>query len=256
MSLTALRRKLSRTLTGQQAKAISLHSVRDYRKLVRDKLREHPGNRELALAQSIGAVTMAVFHDWGDRQVAVLRHHGLTDGMTVYDLGCGCGRTAQALQRSGWQGSYRGADIVAELTDELVRTCPGYEALVHRELTIAAPDASVDILFHWSVFTHLYPEECYVYMLDIFRALKPGGKLVFSFLEMGDPLHDVVFDGNVSNVLTGTAQTHLNQFLHRDWISHFAAKIGFTAPQFTDGSDDANHPPFGQALAAMNKPAA
>ena len=245
-----------RKLTGRKPAAVSAHSIRDYRRLVRRKLRQHPGNRELALAQAIGSVTMEVFRDWGERQVAVLRHHDLADGMAIYDLGCGCGRTAQALVRAGWHGQYRGADIVGELVDEITRTCPGYEAVVHRELTIVAPDASLDLLFHWSVFTHLYPDECYVYMLDIFRTLKPGGKLVFSFLEMGVPLHDEIFDRCVYNVLRGNRPSHLDQFLHRDWIRHFAAKIGFAEPAFTDGDDATHHPPFGQSLVAMIKPEA
>jgi 2-polyprenyl-3-methyl-5-hydroxy-6-metoxy-1,4-benzoquinol methylase len=99
------------------------HSVRDYRALVRAKLKQFPDDPALALAQAIGAPTMDDFVSIGDGHVAVLRHHGLVDGMTVYDLGCGCGRTAQALVRHGWQGNYTGADVVQELIDELARQC-------------------------------------------------------------------------------------------------------------------------------------
>lgn len=221
---------------------------------MRHKLREHPGDRRLALAQSIGSPTMEVFHDWGRRQVEVLRHHGLADGMTIYDLGCGCGRTAQELHRSGWQGAYKGADIVRDLVEEVIRTCPGYDAIVHRELSIAAPDDTLDMVFHWSVFTHLYPEEGYIYLQDIFRALKPGGKLVFSFLEMSNPRHFDIFAVNVEKLRRGTRLTHLDQFLHRDWIVHFAEKIGFSQPSFTDADDATHHAAFGQSLVAMSRP--
>ncbi|MBU6267265.1 MAG: class I SAM-dependent methyltransferase [Sphingomonadales bacterium] len=247
---------LWKRLAGQPAGAVSTHAIRDYRKLVRRKLREHPGNRPLALAQSVGSHDMDNFHLWGEIHLAVLRHHGLADGMSIYDLGCGCGRTAQALRRAGWQGTYKGADIIPELVAEVGRACPGYEAVVNPRLTIAAPDASLDMLFHWSVFTHLYPEEGYIYMLDIFRALKPGGRLVFSFLELGDPNQERIFDKKVYNMMHGRYISHLDQFLHRDWISAFARKIGFEQPAFTDGADATHHPAFGQSLVVMAKPLA
>lgn len=58
---------------------------------------------------------------------------------------------------------------------------------------IVAPDASLDMVFHWSVFTHLYPGESYLYTADAFRALKPGGKMIFSFLELEEAAHDRVW---------------------------------------------------------------
>jgi SAM-dependent methyltransferase len=221
---------------------------------VRNKLRQMPDHRSLALAQAIGALTMETFVSQGDGHVAVLRHYGLADGMAVYDLGCGCGRTAQALRRSGWQGHYTGADVVPELLEELAHQCPEYATVLNLTPAIVAPDASLDIVFHWSVFTHLYPTECYLYTADAFRALKPGGKMVFSFLEREDPAHDVVWQNNLRHLRNGAAVEQLDAFLHRDWIRSFARDAKFLEPHFTDGSDDTHHPAFWQALAVMEKP--
>jgi SAM-dependent methyltransferase len=231
------------------------HSVRDYQIMVRMKLKALPGNRSLALAQAIGAETMQDFDAQGDGHVAVLRHHGLTDGMAIYDLGCGCGRTAQALRRLGWKGRYIGADVVTELLQELSRQCPDYETKLNFTPVIVAPDKSIDILFNWSVFAHLYPGESYLYMLDSFRALKPGGKMIFSFLELEEPAHDRVWQDNVNCIRSGIQAEHLDTFLHRDWIYHFARNAGFLAPRFIDGSDNLYHPAFWQTLAVMEKPA-
>jgi SAM-dependent methyltransferase len=231
------------------------HAARDYRRIVRHKLKEHPRNPTLALAQAIGAVDMETFRSQGDGHVAVLRHHGLADGMAVYDLGCGCGRTAQALQRSGWQGRYTGADVVQELLDELKRFCPDYTAVLHYHASVAAPDASLDMVFHWSVFTHLLPTECFVYLQDAFRALKSGGRMVFSFLELEEPLHDRVWQMNLDHLMNGRRAAQHDQFLHRDWIRRFARDIGFAEPRFTDGGDDSVHPAFWQAIAVLDKPA-
>ena len=96
------------------------HSVRDYRALVQERLRQNPDNPTLALVNAIGSLTMEEFVSQGDGHVAVLKYYGLADGMSVYDLGCGCGRTAQALKRSGWTGNYTGADVVPELLEELI----------------------------------------------------------------------------------------------------------------------------------------
>lgn len=231
------------------------HSTRDYRQLVQLKLKSMPGNPSLALAKAIGAETMEDFASQGDGHVAVLRHYGLADGMAAYDLGCGCGRTAQALQRAGWQGHYTGADVVPELLAELARQCPAYDTVLHLSPTIAAPNDSLDMIFHWSVFTHLYPAECYLYMRDAWRALKAGGRMIFSFLELEEPMHDRVWEADVAQVGRGQRAEQLNQFLHRDWIRRFARDAGFVEPRFVNGSDERDHPPFWQALAIVDKPA-
>lgn len=233
----------------------STHSIDDYRRIVRYKLRQMPHDPALALAQAIGAESMETFVSQGDGHVAVLRHNGLADGMAVYDLGCGCGRTAQALRRSGWQGTYTGADVVPELLQELARQCPDYATVLNTTPTIAAPDGSLDMVFHWSVFTHLFPAEAYLYTAEAFRALKPGGRMVFSFLEMEDPAHDRVWQSNLRLLREGKAAAQLDAFLHRDWIRRFACDAGFLEPVFTNGFDGSCHPQFWQALAVMDKPA-
>lgn len=229
------------------------HSVRSYEARVANKRRLHRDDYDLAMITAVGCASREEWIKQGDAQVAVLKHHGLCDGMSIYDLGCGSGRTAMALQRSGWQGQYKGADIIRSLVDHLKTKCPGYDAVVHRDLTIDAPDASLDMIFHWSVFTHLYPEECYLYMQDSFRALKPGGCLIFSFLEMEDERHHPILRRRLGFFRTKGWSPSLDSFLHRDWIRFWARDIGFADVAFTDGSDHSRHPEFWQALTAMSK---
>lgn len=239
---------------GRRAVSTGYDSVAAYERHLNAKLKLYPDDRDLAFAVAIGSDSVEQFVAQGDDHVAILRHHGLRDGMSVYDLGCGCGRTAQALRRAGWQGEYTGADIVEGFVSELKRKCPGYEAHVHREPTLVAADASLELVYHWSVFTHLSPEECFLYLEDSFRALKPGGKLVFSFLELTDPRHFAHFEGRVARLRGKEALPLLDAFLHRDWIRLWGEKIGFSEVHFTDGSDDTNHPAAWQAVASMAKP--
>jgi len=58
------------------------------------------------------------------------------------------------------------------------------------------------MVFHWSVFTHLYPGESYLYTVDVFRALKPG-KMIFSLPELEEPEHDRVWNTNLEHLSTG-----------------------------------------------------
>jgi hypothetical protein len=127
--------------------------------------------------------------------------------------------------------------------------------LLNASPAIIAPDASLDMVFHWSVFTHLYPGESYLYTADAFRALKPGGKMILSFLELEEPAHDRVWNANLEHLRTGHPAEHLDAFLHRDWIRRFARDAGFREPRFTDGMDETNHPAFWQSLAVLEKPA-
>lgn len=226
-----------------------------YERHLKNKLRLHSEDRELAFANAVGSETVRWFRKQGKAQVAVLRFHGLQDGMTIYDLGCGCGRTAQALRKDGWRGRYIGADIVEGFISELKRRCPGYEAHVHREPTIVAADESLDMLFHWSVFTHIAPEECFLYLEDSYRALKPGGRLVFSFLEMTDDNHWTIFESRVERSRQRRKLNLLDTFLSRDWIERWARKIGFEQPNFIDGQSTEHHPKMWQTVAAMRKPA-
>jgi SAM-dependent methyltransferase len=229
--------------------------TRAYNKHLSRELRKHRDDRDLAFARAVGADNIEMFHRQGDGHVAVLRYHGLADGMAVYDFGCGCGRTAQALQRSGWQGRYTGTDVVERFVQELKRKCPGYDAFAHDKISVPMPDASLDMLFHWSVFTHVSPEECYLHMADSFRALKPGGKLVFSFIELTEPNHRHIFRNRVKIIGSGRKAHLVDTFLHRDWLRWWAEDLGFEEPQFTDGLDASKHPAFYQSLVAMTKPA-
>ena len=231
------------------------NSVEAYNLYLDECLKRYRHNEDLAYAVAIGSLSVELFDRQGDLQVEVLGHHGLVDGMTVFDLGCGSGRTAQALQRAGWQGTYHGADIIERFAERVRRKCPGYNAVTHQKPSIPMPDASIDLLYHWSVFTHISPEECYLYMRDIHRVLKPGGRMVFSFLELTDPDHWPVFESRVNVMARDRQPTLLDAFLHRDWIANFADRLGFTPPRFTAGNDASSHPQFWQALAVLDKPA-
>jgi SAM-dependent methyltransferase len=204
------------------------HSIKDYSRLVRNLIATHPGNLDLAMAKAIGALTLEIYRETGDKQYQVLRRFGLQNGYAIYDLACGSGRTASALRRHDWNGEYRGADIIPDLVDYATRKNPGMQFFVHPDYSIFANDQTQDMIFAWSLFTHLQLEEIFLYAKDCYRALKPGGILVFSFLTLKDQGHRALF------------LTHVR---------------GFSLLEFIDADDETTTPggSFGQALAVFKK---
>lgn len=230
--------------------------IEEYTSHVRNLIAQNPGNIDLAMAQAIGSDSVESFREQGRQHVEILKKFGLRDHMNIYDLACGSGRTASALKEACWVGGYKGADIIPELTEYLNSSCPGFDSFVHRDLTINAIDENLDIVFAWSLFTHLQFEETYLYFLDIFRALKPGGKLIFSFLEFRITSHWTVFSNRLNQIREGKILNHLDIFLHRDFISEWAHRIGFDdAIVYIDGDDvtATQSGLFGQSIAMLEK---
>ena len=62
--------------------------------------------------------------------------------------------------------------------------------------------------------------------------IRPGGKIIFSFLEFKIPNHWAVFDSNIKSL--GTAH-HLNQFMDRDFIYSLADHLELRVVDLFDG---------------------
>ncbi len=225
------------------------HFVEDYEKLVADLLATLP--REEAMARAVGGDYEAN----GRIQAAIVRHFGLRDGQMLIDLGCGSGRLAAAIGRQ-MEIAYLGIDIVQALLDYAAgRAPPHYRFVLHRALHIPAPDASADMICAFSVFTHLLHTETFRYLEDMGRVVRPGGVLLFSFLEFAAPAHWAQFLASVEAERLDTLP-HLNQFIERPVIDLWCDKLGLRREGFIDGSDAPwpGAPPLWQSLAVLRRP--
>lgn len=232
------------------------HSIQDYTRLVRTLIDGHPGNLDLAMAKAVGSNTLESFRDFGDRQYHVLRRFGLQNGQAIYDLACGSGRTASALLRHNWHGEYRGADIIPDLVNYASSCNPGFRFFVHPDYSIHADDDSQDMIYSWSLFTHLQIEETFLYAKDCYRALKPGGIFIFSFLTLQEPSHRQIFLNHVTELENGHPRVHLDAFLDQATIiTLFTQMLNFKHVTFIDANDPSTTPTgsFGQALAVFTK---
>lgn len=224
------------------------HFVEEYETFVADLLKHHPLDVAMSLAVGGG------FDQVGPIEVDVLRFAGLKDGMSLIDLGCGSGRLASVLDRS-LKIDYTGIDVVRSLLDYARSKSPrNYKFLLHRHLSIPADDNSSDYIAAFSVFTHLLHTESFIYLQDIKRALKPGGTLVFSFLEYLVDSHWQIFESTVAAQKV-QANGLLNTFIERSAIDLWCDRLGYQRESYIPATEAVpGSAPLGQTVAILRKP--
>ena len=190
-----------------------------YRKHADALLQSHDERHAMALA--VGGDFEAV----GRLEYYLLLQHGLRPADSVIDVGCGSGRLAVCL-REYLKGRFVGIDIVPDLYEYAEKICrrPDWRFYAAPGLSIPEPDDSADFICFFSVFTHLTHEQSYRYLQDARRVLKPGGKLVFSFLEFALASHWPAFQVLLDNP---DPDKVLNQHISRDAIAAWSAHLDF-----------------------------
>ena len=201
-------------------------------------------NEQAQWEESLRKAIGGNFESVGKLEHYLLRSLGLGNGHTVIDVGCGCGRLAAQLAQLPMV-RYMGCDVN--------RTYLEYaQKLVGREdwkfsqstgTTIPFPDSAADFVCFFSVFTHLLHEDSYRYLCEAYRVAKPGGRVVFTFLEFFIPSHWDIFQRSVETGKFGQLE---NQFIDRDAIRCWASKAGFEVEAIYDG--DKSHFPIPEVI--------
>lgn len=180
------------------------------------------------------AMSLAVGGDYdriGEIERDILLWAGLKRGKFLIDLGCGSGRLAAKLAEDI---NYTGLDVVQRLLDYAAEKAPRhFHFLLNRDLKFPLADNSTDFISAFSVFTHLLHSESFLYIEDAKRVLKPGGRLIFSFLEFASEEHWQPFVDEVET-RRHKATNHLNSLIERPVISIWAKKLGYDLEQFID----------------------
>jgi SAM-dependent methyltransferase len=212
--------ELYRLLVAKQTTKLDFHKT--YPKLVRSLKKQHTIDQAMKLA--VGGEFEAI----GIIERELLIQFGLRKDGYVIDVGCGSGRLAKPLSEY-LVGKYLGIDIVPELVGyarHLVQR-PDWRFEIAQGLSIPEEDGRADMVCFFSVFTHMLHEQSFVYLQEAKRVLKPGGKIIFSFLEFTNPSNWTVFESNIKSI---NSDDHpLNMFIGRDaieaWTSHLNLKI-------------------------------
>ncbi len=154
-----------------------------------------------ALMRDEGITILEEWFRWGEEWSNLLRAHGaLSSTSDVLEIGCGLGRIAFAIRYLLRAGNYTGFEIVQRKIEFLERTFhrahPHFAfrwadvrnsyynpkgRLLPTQYTFPADDASQDLVYAASVFTHMMPDNAKHYFAEAARVLRPGGRGVFSF---------------------------------------------------------------------------
>ena len=209
-----------------------------YRELVAGLVAKHERKRAMELA--VGEE----FEAFGILQRECLIQYGLRPNDYVIDVGCGSGRLAKPLSEY-LSGPYLGTDVVPDLVNYACGLVgrPDWHFAVVDGFTIPERNAVADFVCFFSVFTHILHQQSYLYLQEAKRVLKPGGKVVFSFLEFYIPSHWSVFENSVEKADT---DWHLDQFIERNVLHAWASHLGFTVKAIEDG--DKPHIPLRQRI--------
>ncbi len=198
------------------------------------------------------------FDDFGQLMVKILIHAGLKPPDYLIDVGCGSGRLTKAIAPY-LMGRYLGTDIVPSLLDNARQYGkPGWRFKQVSEIAIPEQDDCADMVCFFSVLTHLLHEDSYRCLREAKRVLKPGGRVVFSFLEFRVYATRAVFRDMVAASDAGV-KTITNQFVSRDAIEAWADELSLRLFPIVGGDekqipeDGSGVYSLGQSLCVMEK---
>jgi ubiquinone/menaquinone biosynthesis C-methylase UbiE len=238
----------ARTVARPEGNLMRLHFVEDYERLVLSLLKQH--SLDEAMSRAVGGDYETI----GRIEVDILRYAGLREGMSIVDIGCGSGRLASSLTKTEMRLDYLGTDVIQKFIDYAAKkSSKSYKFKIHRELTVPVQDETQDIICAFSVFTHLHHHETFLYVKDMYRALKRGGRLVFSFLEFAEAGHWQVFEDTCFLYSKKTLE-HLNTFIERPVIALWSQILDFDLEQFIGAKEAVKDShPLGQTVAILVK---
>jgi len=233
-------RKLHLHFLYKFKKKTEYHFVQSYRRYVRNLIKAYPIDEAMSMAVGDGN-----YYEIGTIEKNILLNYGLKPYMNIVDYGCGSGRLAHALP-TDYNLNYLGVDIIDELIDYAkTKTPSNYKYIINHKLNVPVESDTIDIVCAFSLFTHLLHEESFIYMADMKRALKKGGKLIFTFLEFGNSGHWSIFAERVETQKRTNTTPILDVFIEKSVIMLWAEKLGLKIIELKSNQ--------GQSLAVLEK---
>lgn len=187
---------------------------------------------------------------------------GLTKSSRLLDWGCGAGRLAVGIRLEfGRIADYHGVDIQPRLLNWAAKnlTAPGFRFtlidVAHRhynptgeltDRTLQTPDDSVDIVYAYSVLSHLPGGDVEQYLKAICRALVPGGKAWFTLFVEDDVPTEVENPAGYGPI-EWKVPLHCVRF-QREHFEQMCQKAGLTIDHFEYGQET-----DGQSLYVVSK---
>jgi len=146
---------------------------------------------------SSGAHTMREAFAFYTLLKSQLAKHGILSPKTrVLDFGCGWGRFIRLFMKDITSEALHGADVDPDMIGFCrISGLPAQFAVVPPLGPTLYPDADFDLIFAYSVFSHLSEDAYRAWMQEFVRILRPGGLVVFTtqarrFIEWTATLRD------------------------------------------------------------------
>jgi SAM-dependent methyltransferase len=191
----------------------------------------------------------------GRRHAELIRSFLVEDGSSIEDVGalldwgCGCGRV---LRRWGGlpETHVCGCDIDPRMIDWCSRNLPFADVQV-TELAPPLPydDDTFDLIYAFSVFTHLTEPLQREWMRECLRILRPGGYLLMSTLgeyylsldRLNDAERRSFAEGRLVVLYQGSAGTSLCSAYHPPQFVRESLGQNFEFVSFRPAADDGRH---------------
>ncbi len=232
------------------------------------------------------------FREISDEHIDNLkRFAGLDAARNVVEIGCGVGRDAIPLTTIlPENGSYLGIDIIKPSIDwaaENISSRARHFKFAHFDVAdaqhnpggttsmashrILRDDGTQDLVFLYSVFTHMFPRDVAIYLAEFARVLRPSGRVLASMFTMERDLipHLAAVGGGGLRQLTFAHEIE-DGFFHNDpavvpgatayalaRVGRMARQAGLVPERFVRGNwrKDGVSDVSGQDLVVLRKPA-
>ncbi len=147
---------------------------------------------------------------------------------TVLDIGCGGGRVEKFL--APYCGKCYGVDI-SPVAVKLAKTqCAGLENCFFEVIKGPSslrdfPRDSFDFIFSISTIQHMEKEDAWCYLIEMFRLVRPGGKVCIDFPRFTDYESFAVF---AENAWTGNRFLTRMHYFSKEEVEYLIERAGFS----------------------------
>jgi SAM-dependent methyltransferase len=154
-----------------------------------------------------------------DRQLLARFASEVRGSGEVYDLGCGPGQTTAFLHDCGVQ--VRGLDLSAELLREAGQRRPGIAFEPGDMLALPLADASLAGVIAFYAIVHLSPAGLRRALAEMYRVLRPGGRLLLAFHGGEGSIHVEEFLGRcvALDFVLFTPQTVMGELVRAGFVA-------------------------------------
>lgn len=153
-----------------------------------------------ARGESLAPATVDGFAPRASSLCRMIRKYFPDDRMvSVLDLGCGHGALIYFLQSAGYR-NVQGVDVSPEQVAEALRL--GIEGIHEEELLATLrnlPDHSQDVVIAFDVIEHLTKSELLLFVDEVFRVLKPGGRWLIHAPNGESPFVGAILYGDMTH---------------------------------------------------------